>query len=492
MCYSCGLSRENAFALLLSLCALGLRLYLSTLYYLNPDEAQLLNAGVSVQWDVSHHPPLLLWWLWAASLLSEQEWWLRSLPAVCGAASALMLGIWLRRFVSVEAAWGMATVAAFSPNLVLLSAQTRGYSMALAATATALYLLDRAFAENSRRWLVWHFVALAIGILSEFCVAWVALATGLYAVAVLARNPEKRRLLAVWLAGQAAAGALYGWLYITVVRPLAAMTPTQSLINTYLRGAFPRPGETPLVFLSGGSFKQLVYTVSSLPAGVWTALLFAAGGVVWVRRGETRAVLVLSLYLAGVGALLSFFPFGRSRHSVVVGFVSLAAVAAGIDFVMGRWGQWGRMAATGALLASMFAFPFGDLHNIPHESWRKPAMDHSVARLVAEIPPEATLVADDETIQMLIARLAPRDRRRSNKDRPGELLIRGRAVRSMGRFDWDSLNKQRADQVRSTTRRGDWLIDTGFTVGGLKRREKEWGLAPLIDQPGMLYLARIP
>lgn len=250
-----GLRIETRYAVILTAVALSLRLYLSHKFYLNPDEGMNLAAGSTGAWGAFHHPPLLPWWLWFATLFSDQEWWLRLASSVAGGCTPAITGLWLRRFVSPLPAWGLATMVGVAPNLVLLSIQLRGYSLAMFGTVFALYALERAFAERSRRWMVGHFLALAIAILSEFSAAWVTLAAGLYGVARFWKEPATRTLLPVWLSGQITAAGLYAALFVLVVKPLVQQQSVIDTVQSYLAGAFPREGQSLLLFAAVGVLK---------------------------------------------------------------------------------------------------------------------------------------------------------------------------------------------------------------------------------------------
>jgi len=95
------------------------------------------NAGASAQFAAYHHPPPLFVWLWVATFVSDQEWWLRLVPTLAGGLVPMMAALWMRRFLNPITAWGLAALLAFAPNLVLLSIQLRGYSMAMLATLGA-------------------------------------------------------------------------------------------------------------------------------------------------------------------------------------------------------------------------------------------------------------------------------------------------------------------------------------------------------------------
>jgi hypothetical protein len=75
LCYSYGLRTEKIYAAAMTAAAIGVRFFLSSWFYLNPDECMHLNAGSAAQWSLYHHPPLLFWWLWVAMLVSDSLWW---------------------------------------------------------------------------------------------------------------------------------------------------------------------------------------------------------------------------------------------------------------------------------------------------------------------------------------------------------------------------------------------------------------------------------
>jgi len=473
----------------LFLAALAVRLYFAHSLYLNPDECLHVNAGSSGQWAVYHHPPLLFWWLWIATLVSNQEWWLRLAPVVAGALTPLAAGLWLCRWLHPVTAWGLAALLAFTPNLVLLSVQLRGYSMALLGIAIALYALDRALAESSRRWLLIHFAALVIAILAEFMTAWIALAMGLYGLLRLAREREIRSLLPVWLAGQSGCAGLYAVLYVFIIRPLVDRTNAPQLIQTYLSGAFPQAGENLLVFTAVGSSKQIVYLTGSLAGGVLAACFLFIGLGLWLRQRDSRALLVISLCLATAGAIAGFYPFGRTRHTVAIGMVCLSAIGIGIDILGKRW-KTVRWAAPATLLAISFLVPWPDIHNIAIERWSNHRWRHSLTELQRLVPPGATILADDEALQMLQAYLAPRNDRFRTTDQPNSLALGNFTVKSI-EWEWRRVCTEWVAQQSATATGSVWVVDSGFDIWAAKRRATEAGAEAMIDEPGVLFLARL-
>ncbi len=481
MWYSLRLRNERAIAVGITAVALVVRLYFAGTLFLNPDECMHLIAGAGGDWAGVHHPPLLLWWLWLASLVSEQPWWLRLLPVVAGALTAPATGYWLRRFLTTGTAWGLAALVAVSPNLVLLSIQLRGYAVAMLGTVLALYALDRAIAERSRRMLVWHFAALLLAILSEFGAVWVLLAAGLYGVAVMARRQECRVLLPVWVAGQCALAGVMGMLYLFILRVVTEALPVHKLLAGYLHASIPAEGQNPLAFVAIGVWKQFAYLSSSWAAGLAAGALAAAGLWVWWRRADERFVLVTAVFLPAAAALAMLHPFGRTRHTVLTGLVALAAMGAGIE-LLGRYRVW--LAAAAAVTLCLLPTP--DSMNVPTGYGERAGWERALDQMVAAIPDGTTVLTDRETSLMLQTRLVPRGERRLKS---AGFRYKGWSVVSPRAFDWKAL---RTEQILAIAPAGPvWVIDMGFSVDNLKERAPTLGLTAVIDVPGVLYAARL-
>jgi len=176
-------------------------------------------------------------------------------------------------------------------------------------------------------------------------VAWFALAAGLYAIAVFVRQPASRALLPIWAGGQCLAALSYVALFFLVVRPVAENTDAPGLIATYLKGAFPQPGQNPIVFFLIGAAKQLINIAGGAAGAIILGLFGSVGLAAWYRSGDSRWVMVTGIYLTAIGAYAKFFPFGMSRHSVLIGLLSLAAAGAGID-ALGQVWRGARVAVT--------------------------------------------------------------------------------------------------------------------------------------------------
>ena len=481
MWYSLRLRNEKAFAGGILALALAARLYFAGTQVLNPDECMHLISGSEGEWAGVHHPPLLLWWLWLASMVSEHPLWLRIMPVAAGALTAPATGYWLRRFLSPVTAWGLAVFVAVSPNLVLLSAQLRGYPTAMLGTVLALYALDRALAERSRRMLVWHFAALLLAVLSEFGAVFVVAAAGLYGLTAMVKRTEARGLLPVWVAGQCATGGVLAALYFLILRVVTEENPLQDILTGYLHAAVLAPGQNPLAFLGIGVWKQFAYVSSSWVLGLAAGALAARGLWAWWRKSDERFVLVTAVFLPAAAALAMLYPFGRSRHTVLTGLVALAATGAGIE-LLERFRVW---LAAGAVVA-LCMLPTPDYMNIPPAHGDRAGWERAVNQFTSVIPPGATVVADRETALMLQARLVPRGERWLNST---GFQYGGWILANPATFDWAGIN---TEQILAMAPAGPvWLIDMGFAVDRLKGRARSAGLTPVIDVPGVLYAARL-
>lgn len=462
---------ERNFAALLTVAAIGLRLYYAVVLSFNPDEAMHSTAATAGQFGAFHHPPFSFWLVGLFAFISEQPWWLRLPSVLAGGVLPALIAVWLRRHVHVVTAWGLATLIAVLPNFVLLTVQIRGYAIALAAIVAAMIALDKAFDTLSRRWLVWHFVFLYIAILSEFMIVWAAIGLGCYAL----MHPSIRSLLRVWAAGQVVALALYGALYVSVVVPIAGEQRTETLIQAYLAGAFPASGQNLFVFAGTGIFKQFVYLGGGIPAGAVAFVLADAAIGVWLWRRDSRALLCLMPFVAIAGAVLRVYPFGRSRHTVVIGVICLLAIAASIDW-LGRRYRLMRWGIPAVLLCLGLAFPMVDIHNIPTEEWKAERLARLEVALREKVPAGANVIVDRETYRLFEFRAVPRSQRAYRRGGRDPLPVNQFMMRAA----------PRGSELEGG---GYWVLDAGFAQHDLKPPA---GAIVEYDDPGVAVLYRVP
>src|SRR5262245_37302851 len=128
---------EASFAAIVVVAGFYLRWRLASTTYLNPDEAlhALLSFGLpDDSWRRALagsltivHPPLLIIVLHAVSKISRSEIALRMIPVLSGSLFPLVLFFWLRSVAGRIAAMTVLLVLTFSPHLISLSTQLRGY-----------------------------------------------------------------------------------------------------------------------------------------------------------------------------------------------------------------------------------------------------------------------------------------------------------------------------------------------------------------------------
>src|SRR5580700_7372199 len=149
-------SHAHLSAAIIALLGLLARLWAASGIFLNPDEALHFRLGNQVSLALAYqasltaaHPPLLTLLLYYWRALGTSELWLRLPSVLAGAVFCWMFYKWLSQAAgSLSGLIGLLLVALLPP-LVQIGAELRQYSLLLAFLASALYFLDRAFAENS-------------------------------------------------------------------------------------------------------------------------------------------------------------------------------------------------------------------------------------------------------------------------------------------------------------------------------------------------------
>lgn len=407
------LDRWEAFFVVVALLAgLVLRLRLALTTDLNPDEAQqaLLAFGT---WGETlrnsltvTHPPLLILITHAVSLISRSEFALRVVPVLAGSLFPLLFFVWLRRVAGGMAAMAGLFLLTLAPHLITLSAQLRSYTLALLFLSASLAALEEALDSGRWRWMAAYSVLLWFCILSDYSAAWFVGAAGLYALLRLRGCPAP--VQAVWAAGQFIALALYGLLFAVQVQTFRGSATEHSALADWLWGAFPQPGQM-LAFPFVNTVKQFAYLVASVPLGLLASVLFATA-VLWLWTGRSRiepgkaralaVLLVLPFALAMAGAYLHQFPYGRSRHTLVVGLFG----AAGISMLMETLS---RRAAMTLLWAALLLTPLWhfaadrDLQNVGSGRNGKGLTRQCLDYMRSVIPPGTVVFSEHETLRVL-------------------------------------------------------------------------------------------
>jgi hypothetical protein len=415
----------------LLLAALVLRMRLAAESYLNPDEAwvSLLAVPGSIgelyaQAARTAHPPLLVFLVHAVKRVSDAELALRIVPAVAGVLFPWLVYRWLGLIWSRTSGFLALALLAFSPALAALSAQVRGYTLLLAFVAAALYSLERALSEDSPAWMGAFAAALYLAVLTEYSAAMFVLPAALYVLWQGRARRLRGATWVVWVAGQAGAALIYLGLLFSQVLPRLERARTSGEYEIWLEPLFPRSGDHPLRVLAAGLLAQLGYLVVADWAPPACALLWPAGLVLVGRRA--RALLVLfggPVLLMWMATLARLHPYGGSRHSVLLALSLAAGIAVAADRALSS------RPALVALLALAFAFTAGSPSlararlDMPAESQQKRHLEAALAFLGQRLPPDAVLLTDVETRQILGHYLAGREWLPETRHLPSEEQI---------------------------------------------------------------------
>jgi hypothetical protein len=398
------------------LLGLALRLFDAASFYLNPDEAIHFCRSQPATWYAESNlrgtaPPFFFFVVHYTQQIANSEFFVRLPFLLSGCLFPWVIYKWLERLNLPTAALTSFLILEFSPNLIALTTQIRGYAIALLLTSLAIYFLERALQLRAIPSLLLSATFLYLGILTEFSVAFATAAMGVYALLRILQNSEPlfSRFHLVWAATQIGALAVYFFLYKTMMADLLSRPIVGNTIEGYLRGAFPKPGENLLRFFASSTAKQLAYLASSIPMGFVFLALFLAGLVsIWISKPRTSRSPQRILSLAALTAfsiafaacLTKTFPYGRTRHSIVLALFATPVIAIGLERILQ---SIPRLVLPISLLITAMLFPLSeqDPQNIHRSRHDLTAMLEAVQQLRSSIPPGSFIFADYETLWIM-------------------------------------------------------------------------------------------
>lgn len=457
----------------------ALRMQLAWQTSLNPDEALIMAIAQPTTWFRDslyyHHPPFFYFLLHAVERVSTSELALRMVPVLAGALFPWFLMKWLQVLQFPHAALTAILLLEFSPNLITLSAQVRGYTLTLLLVAVALWVLEKALVEKSTP-LLWVSSGLVVlAILTEYSAAFAVGGMGIYVLWRLFIDPLPRSWMVSWGISQAVGLGLYAWLYRISVAPLLADATTPELITGYLSGAFPQPLDDRLWFALSNTTQQFAYALASTPMGALGQILFVAG-MAWlwsggVRRRALVGLLVAPFLIALAAAWWHVHPYGRSRHTVILGVLGVSGIALAGEFFWRRFpGSW--IAMPLVLLAASYRLRVPDQNDMPRELQERTAMVEAVRELRWRLPADAVVLMDRETSWILRYYLTDRLGPVTHTFKKGKPIgvnipgLNGYAVRwlfrSLGESREDAATLRDAMHLPSEQR--IWVVDGGFAV----------------------------
>ncbi|HEX9148716.1 MAG TPA: glycosyltransferase family 39 protein [Thermoanaerobaculia bacterium] len=301
---------------------------------LGSDEAvhfQLVN--VSSIWEVyratltNAHPPLFFFLLHLWHLIGTSEFFLRLLPVLFGTA---LLGVayrWADHLFGKSAALFTLAILAFSPAVVALSAEVRGYTLLLFLMVSALLVLERAIERRSVIAMLGFSGLLYLAILTHYSAFWFTLAAFTYVLIRIRAEHLPKSLIATWLVFQVGAAALYAFLYFSHLVNLRGSELERAARNH--ADYFYAEQESIFTFLARQT-SAFFRALFGSPAAAFVGLTAVALGIALLVSRKRPAALLLALpfLLGAAGGLARLYPYGGTRHAAYL--MPFAAVAFGV------------------------------------------------------------------------------------------------------------------------------------------------------------------
>lgn len=394
------------------------RLWAASGTFLNPDEAlhfrlaNQLSLGLAYQQSLtSAHPPLLILLLYFWRALGTSELWLRLPSVIAGAVFCWVFYKWLTLATGrLTGLIGLLFVALLPP-LVLLSAEVRQYALLLAFLGSALYFLERAFAENSAPWMAASAAALYFGLLTHYSAFLFAAALGVYALCRVFTQGVRLSLRVTWVAGQLGLLALAGFLYKTHLSRLGRDESRQVLqgwmSEFYLRRFyFERGHDNPVMFLLERTFSVFQHFFGQLAVGDVAGLAFLAGVVLLLREkaagreaGSSRRLgllLLVSFAIVGSASLLHVYPYGGTRQDALLIIPGVAGVSVTVAWLAAE--RWGRgLAIAGLVVLSCVAFGKSRQPYMDRADQSRRQMAAAMEFVQQNVAPSAAVLTDYQT-----------------------------------------------------------------------------------------------
>ena len=323
-------SYGNFAALAVTLLGFLARLWTASGTFLNPDEALHFRLANQVSLALAYkqsltaaHPPLLILLLYFWRALGTSELWLRMPSVLAGTVFCWMFYKWLSKAAGNVAGFIGLLFVAFLPPIILISAEIRQYALMLAFLASALYLMDEAFTENSAGKMAAFSLCLYLAMLFHYSAFLFATALGIYALLKIFAERPSGSVVTAWATGQVGGVALAGFLYKTQLSKLGvgeSRTVFEGWMSEYYlhRSYFDSAHDHALKFLVGHTFGVFQYFFGQLAVGDVIGLVFLAGVGLLLRgtgftqdRSSSRRLgifLLLPFAIAGGSVSRTFIP----------------------------------------------------------------------------------------------------------------------------------------------------------------------------------------
>jgi hypothetical protein len=413
----------------LLLLAFLLRLWRASATFLNLDEAMHFLAANKHSLIEAYraslnlaHPPLLILFLNVWRQLGTSELVLRLPSVIAGTTFCWIFLQWLTRVLGPVAGWVGFVLVSFLPPFVELSSEIRQYVFLICFLIAGVHLLELALAENSAAKMSAFFGFLYLAMLTHFSAILFAGAVGVYSLWRLFSAGVSRRVVAVWVAGQAGALGLFIFLYRTHIASLKDSADAQHM-QVMLANSYFHPGHGHLLpFAFARSFGVVQYTFGQLAVGDIAGVLFVAAVVLLLSGDriqnptvqnqpgpsprELGAFLLLPFAINCVAAILDLYPYGGTRHSA---FLAPFAVA-GVSYATAKLSRQGLDRALGSAILTVAACQlFGTPHRpyMHREDQRRVNMTQAIDAIRHQVSPQDIVFVDFQTNFLLRFYLCP-------------------------------------------------------------------------------------
>lgn len=397
-----------------------LRLRLAWLTFLNPDEALHYFLAHQPSLRLAYkaslttaHPPLMILFLHYWAGLGSSEFLLRIPFVIAGTLFCWVMFLWVEKVASRSAAWFTLALFLFVPSLISLSAEIRQYSLLLLFCACCLYSLERGLVENFVKWMALSSAALYLALLTHYSALIFAAAVAIYACLRLFQTKLKKSAIAAWFIGQIGAAAIVVFLLFTQLSKLRQSGLPTEIAATWLRTSIFHRGQDQLVVFAWTRTLRLFryfFSHGTIGAVALLLFLFALAVLLWpderggTRRGPSVAfLLTLSFVIALATAMAGIYPYGGTRHDVILALFAIPGVAIGLDRLqIGRvipW-PWLKPLLVGAALVigNLFPSPTGPFIHPRNQNRELMAQAMSSLR---SLPPNSVLLTDAQGSMVL-------------------------------------------------------------------------------------------
>ena len=308
-------------------------------------------------------------------------------------------------------------LVSFLPSFVELSSEVRQYPLLLCFLIAAAYVLELALAGNSAGKMLLFFLFLYLAMLTHFSAILFAGAVGAYSLWRMFSGQPARRVVAIWMAGQAGVLGLFAFLYRTQISNLKESTSAQHMQVLLGHSYFQWGHDHLLPFIFARTFGVLQYTFGQLVVGDIAGVLFVAG-VAFLLGGkriqeqpgpsprQLGIFVLLPFVITCVAAIVDLYPYGGTRHSA---FLMPFAVA-GVGYAIAKISrQRLAYALGGAILTIAVCGVFGTPHRpyMRREDQRRANMTQAIDALRQQASLEDTIFVDFQTNFLLRFYLCP-------------------------------------------------------------------------------------